>query len=85
MKKTKEQILRDCTNGHDRKLLIKEFDKWEKTHNKARILMLIATFFTLIGIAGLCSGNNYFVFSFIPVYPLMFIAMIYNLKGSGLV
>jgi len=85
MKKTKEQILRDCSNEHDRKLLIKGFNRWEKTHNKARILMLIATFFTLVGIAGLCLGNNYFLFSFIPVFPLLIWAQINVLNSVGLI
>ena len=85
MKKTKEQILRDCTNEHDRKLMIKEFDRSEKIYNKSILLMGISLFFTTIGIGGIFLISDYFILSFIPVFPLMFWAQLNLLKGSGLI
>ena len=82
--KTKEEIINECDNEHDKELLIKEFSRWEIIHGKAEKLMWIATLFIVIGILGLFF-NDYFILSFIPVFPLMFIAMFYNLKGSGLI
>ena len=81
--KTKEEIISNCTNEHDRKLVIKHLEEYEGRLDKSYILMWIATFFTVIGFVGL-QFNDYFILSFIPVFPLMFIAMFYNLKGSGL-
>ena len=86
MKKTKEQILRDCTNEHDRKLLVKEFNRWEKIHNKSRLLLGIALFFLIVGIFGvIVLENDYFLLSFFPVFPLLVWAQLNMLKGAGLV
>ena len=84
--KKKEQILKDCTNEHDRKLLIKGFDRWEKIHNKSRLLLGITLFFLVVGIFGvIVLENNYFLFSFIPIFPLLIWAQYKILKGSGLI
>ncbi len=80
---SKKELIVNCTNEHDRKLVIKELEKHEKIINKSYTLMMIATFFTVIGFVGL-PFNDYFILSFIPVFPLMFIVMFYNLKASGL-
>lgn len=86
MKKTKEQILKDCTNEHDRKLLIKGFDRGEKIYNKSRLLLGIALFFLVVSIFGVVVlENEYFLFSFIPVFPLLIWSQVNILKGSGLI
>ncbi|KKN65850.1 hypothetical protein LCGC14_0477860 [marine sediment metagenome] len=84
MTKSKEQLIANCTNKHDRKLIIKDLEKHEKIMNKSHTLTLIAAFFTFIGFAGLLF-NDYFILSFIPVFPLMGIVLFYNLKESGIV
>ena len=83
MKTSKEELLSNCTNKHDKKLMEKELDKFEKIQKKAHLLMWITTFFIIIGVVGL-QFNDYFILSFIPVFPLMLGAMYYNFKSSGL-
>ena len=82
--KTKEEILMNCDNKNDRDLLIKLFKKIEKRASKINKIMGVATIFTLIGIIGI-QFNAYFIFFLMPTFPLMFWAVILNLKGAGLV
>jgi len=84
MKKTKEQILIECTNEHDRKLIQRELDKFENIQKNSHALMMGASLFTVLGIIGLSFGEDYSILCFIPVFPLMLVAMYYNFKSSGL-
>lgn len=83
MKKSYKEIIENATNDHDRKLMIKELDKFDRIYNKSITLMWIATFFTIVGIFGI-QFNEYFILSFIPVFPLMLIVQLNMLKSSGL-
>ena len=85
MNKLQEEIIGNCTNEHDRKLMIKELDRWEKIHSKSTLLTQIAFFFITVGAGGIFLISDYFILSFIPVFPLMFWAQINLLKGSGLI
>ena len=84
MAKTKEEILMNCDNKNDRDLLIKSFKKIEKKKTEMGKIIGVGIAFALIGIFGI-QFNNWFIISFIPVSPLMFWAMMLNLKGAGLV
>ena len=78
---SKKELLANATNQHDRELMRKHLDKFEKTHNKATALVMGAAIFTAVGIIGLSFGENRSILFFIPVFPLMFFAMYYNLKS----
>lgn len=81
--KTKEEIIANATNDHDRELMRKSLDEFDKIHNQSTTLMWIASFFTVVGMLGM-GFNPYFVLSFIPVFPLIAIVMFRNLKSVGL-
>ena len=80
----KEELLSNATNEHDRELMRRELDKFEKTHNKVRALSMSAALFVVLGIVGVSFGEDYSILFFIPAFPLMYVAMYYNSKSAGL-
>ncbi len=80
----KEELLANATNDHDRELMRRDLDKFHRTHDKATLSMTAAVLFTVLGIIGLSLGEDRSILFFIPVFPLIFVAMYYNLKSTGL-
>ena len=86
MDKKAKQLIENCEDEHDRELMRKSLEKFDKSYGICVTLMWIATAFAAVGIFGLnILKNDYFILAFIPVFPLMFIVMVYNLKNVGIV
>ena len=72
--KTKEEIISNATNEHDKELMRKDLDRFEKSRSKSDILMMWAVFFTIVGIVGLFF-NEWFILSFLPVLLLVYFSL----------
>ncbi len=77
------EILDKATNQHDKELMRKHFEEYDKRMKPIYTLMWIATIFTVIGCFGI-QFNEYFILALIPVPFLIVPAMLLNLKGVGL-
>ena len=82
--KTIKEILRDCDNENDRKLLEKSFLKMEKEQNKINKIMGSIIILIIVGVGGFTYINEYFILLLFPMFVLMFWAMKLNLEGAGL-
>ncbi len=49
-KKTKQEIIEGCTNEHDRKIMIKELNRFDKTINRSYALSTLGFVLAVISI-----------------------------------
>jgi len=84
MSKSKEQIISGCSDKHDRDLMTKYFEERDKKRRPITIAMWIATLLAATGIIGI-QFNEYFVISFMFVFPFLFYAMFKNFSSVWLI
>ena len=82
--KTKEEVLLNVTNKHDRELMRKDLDKFEKVESRTQLAIGFAVVLGVIGIGGMYYINDYFIITLLPVPFLLIFAQLNMLKGSGL-
>lgn len=82
--KTKEEVLSNATNEHDRKLMEKELDRFEKVERVSHILIGVAIVLGIIGISGIYYINDYFIISLLPIPFLLIFAQLNMVRGAGL-
>lgn len=85
MTKTKEEILSNCDNEHDKRLLEKAFAKIEKREKKIHKIMGAIIILSIVGIGGAKFINEYFFLLLLPTPFLMAWVMKITLEGAGLV
>ena len=76
----KEKLLANATNKHDRELMRKDLEKFEKKERITNISLGIAIILVFIGGFGIILISDYFVITFLPVLILVIFAQL-NLAG----
>ena len=82
---TKEELLANATNEHDRELMREELYKFEKVQSKSYTLIGIAIFLGFVGIFGMNFINDYFIISLLPIPFLLIFAQLNMIKGIGVI
>lgn len=78
---TKEEILTNATNEHDRKLMERHLDKFEKVESRSQILIGVGVVLGIIGFLGISYINDYFIIALIPVPILLIFAQLNLMRG----
>ncbi|KKK59744.1 hypothetical protein LCGC14_3031360 [marine sediment metagenome] len=74
--KTKEEVLLKATNEHDRELMRKSLDKFDKVYKVSQIMLSIAVVLGVIGIGGIYFINAYFIIALLPSPFLLIFAQL---------
>lgn len=82
---TKEELLANATNEHDRELMRKHLDRFEKVQRKTNIIIGIVSFLGFVGIFGMIFINDYFIISLLPIPFLLIFAQLNMMKGIGVI
>lgn len=82
--RTKQELIANCDNEHDRKLMITELDKFQKVQNRSYLLAGLGILSIVGGCILMNLGFDYGILGIITSFFLFVGSGINMLKGSGL-
>jgi len=81
--KTRQELIEGCKNEHDRKLMIRELDRFSKVKKKSNILFGLAIASGSLGYLLIKSGFEWGIFGFVIAPTLLIFAQINILRRFG--